>query len=167
MFLKLFLPFLRASFFGVVKCVNITAATFSLLGGQFQLGDGGSPTENFTTINQVKSVDFSGSKLDTEEVTSADNTDGIKRHVDRLQDFGDCSVEILWNPNDATHQQLHNAWIAKGSHDFKRINTSGFGTKSFTGIITSFDEKQQLDKATVKSCKIKLTGPVTFSIPGA
>jgi hypothetical protein len=146
---------------------NTTAATFSLLGGQFQIGDGATPTEGFTTINQVKSVDFSGSKLDVEEVTSADNTDGIKRHVDRLQDFGECSVEILWNPNDTTHQQLHNAWIAKGTHNFKRINTSGFGTKLFAGIITSFDEKQALDKATIKSCKIKLNGAPTFSIPGA
>lgn len=164
---KLLLRCLRAMFLlATFKSVNQTATTFSLLGAQFQIGDGATP-ENFTTISQVDSCDFSGSKVDTEEVTSADNTDGVKRHTDRLQDFGECTVEIMWNPNDATHQQLHAAWIARGSHNFKRINAGGFGTKTFTGIITALDEKQTLDKGTKRTCKIKLSGLPTFSVAGA
>lgn len=145
---------------------NVTATTFTFLGGQLQIGDGGGP-ENFTLISQVKTCDFSSSKLDTEDVTSADNTDGVKRFSDRLFDPGDLSAEIDWNPTDASHQQLYNAWIARGPHNFKRLNPGGFGTRAFTGIITSLDFKQALDKATTASLKVKLSGPPTSTIPGA
>jgi hypothetical protein len=138
---------------------NVAAATFSLIGGQFQQGDGHTPTENFTTINQVISVDFSGSKVDTQDITSADNTDGVRRFKDQLFDPGDFTAQILWNPQDATHQQLQAAFLAKGSHNFKRINPSGLGTRSFTGIITALDIKQALDKAAEATVKIKLSGP--------
>lgn len=145
---------------------NVTATTFTLLGGQLQIGDGGSP-ENFTTISQVQSCDFGGEKVETDPVTSADNTDGIIRKTDRLQDEGQCSGEILWNPSDASHQQFWNAWRARGTHNFKRINVGGFGTRSFPGIITSASIKQTLNKATMLSYKIDIAGPIATTIPGA
>jgi hypothetical protein len=145
---------------------NVRATTFSLLGGQFQIGDGATP-ENFTTISQTQSCDFGGSKVETEPVTSADNTDGIIRKSDRLQDEGQCSGEILWNPLDASHQQLWNAFRARGEHNFKRINPGGFGTRSFTGIITSLDIKQVLNKSTMASFKIDISEPIATSVAGA
>lgn len=139
---------------------NVTATTFTYLGGQFQIGDGHTPTENFTTINQVVDVDFSGSKVDTVDVTTADNTDSTKRFKDTLFDPGDCSITIMWNPQDATHQQLQAAFLARGSHNFKRINPGSFGTRSFTGIITALDlGKETLDKPVQTTCKVKLSGP--------
>jgi hypothetical protein len=145
---------------------NVTATTFTFLGGQFQIGDKAN-TENFTTINQVEAVDFSGSKRDTEEVTSADNTDTFKRYAGRLEEPGTCTVSIWWNPNDATHQSMANAndgtvW------DFKCINPGGFGTRSFSALIeTIFDHKLELGKGTLKNIKLKLSGPITSSIVGA
>lgn len=147
---------------------NVTASTFTLLGGQFQIGDStDGASVNYTTVNQVDSCDFSGSKVDVEDVTSADNTDGYKRKQDRLADAGQCQAEILWNPNDATHQQLWNAYISRGRRDFKRINAGGLGTRAFTGIITSMDEKQTIDKATKMTVKIDISGPITETIAGA
>ena len=164
---KLLARCVRAMFLMIaLKPVNQTASTFTLLGAQFQIGDGATP-EVFTTIAQVDSCDFSGSKVDTEDVTSADNTDGVRRYSDRLQDFGECTVEFWWDPTNPVHQQFHSAWIARGTHNFKRVNPGAFGTRSFSGIITSFDEKQVIDKGTKKSVKIKLSGLPTFSIPGA
>jgi hypothetical protein len=145
---------------------NVTATTFTLLGGQLQIGDGATP-ENFTTISQVQSCDFGGEKLETDIVTSADNTDAVIRKQDRLLDEGQCSGEILWNPLDASHIQLATAWRARGSHNFKRISPGGFGTRSFPAIIVGFAQKETLNKATMKSYKLDISGPVTFTSPSA
>jgi hypothetical protein len=138
---------------------NITATVFTYLGGQFQMGDGHTPTENFTTMTQVLDVDFTGSKVDVQDVTSADNTDGVRRYKDTLFNPGTATVNILWNQTDATHAQLQAAFIARGSHNFKRINPGTFGTRSFTGIIESIDIKEVLDKPTQAAIKIQLSGP--------
>lgn len=142
---------------------NVTAATFTFLGGQFQLGDGATPTENFTTISQVKHVDFGSSKVQTEEVTSADNTDAARRFVSTLYDAGDVSVDIFWNPQDTTHQSLRTAFLNRGSHNFKCINPAGLGTYSFAGIITAFDVKEQIDKPTELSVKVKISGLLNYA----
>ena|SRR5882724_5893799 len=144
---------------------NVTAATFTLTGGQFQLETTfGSGT--FTTITQVKSVDFGSFKVDTPEVTSADNTDGVRRYIATLQDHGDASVSIIYNPADTTHAALRTASLAQGTaatHNFKVVNPSGFLTYTFAGIITTFETKITLDKETDLSVKIKISGPLTLA----
>jgi hypothetical protein len=165
---KLLMLFLRTMFYGsVMKCINVTATTFTFLGGQFQYGDGATPTENFTTVNQVQNVDFGSSKRATEDVTSADNSDSYQRFQGRLKDPGMATVTILWNPNDATHQGL--AALDDGAtHNFKCINPGGNGTRSFAGIIeTSDDHKLEINKATIQPVKIKISGPVTHTLAGA
>jgi predicted secreted protein len=142
---------------------NVTAATFTFLGGQFQLGDGGTPTENFTTISQVKSVDFGSSKVQTEEVTSADNTDSARRYVSTLYDAGDVSIEVIWNPSDATHVSLRTAFMARGQHNFKVVNPASLGTYTFAGIITSFDVKEHIDKPADLSVKVKISGALAYA----
>src|SRR5579884_2651330 len=142
---------------------NVIATTYNYLGGQFQIGNGGSP-ETFTTVTQVKDVDFTGSKVDTQDITTADNTDGTRRFVDTLFDAGECTATIFWNPNDVTHQQLESAFLARGTHNFKRINPGGFGTRSFAGIIVSIDRKEAIDKPTEATVKIKLNGAYTDSL---
>lgn len=142
---------------------NITATTFTYLGGQFQVGNGANP-EVFTTISQVKEVDFSGTKWENPEVTSADNTDSVRRYTGTLFDPGTVTVTIHWNPEDATHQQLQAQTIAGGTHNFKRINPGGFGTRTFSGLYEgSVDIKQSIDKPTEGVVKIKLSGPFVDS----
>ena len=145
---------------------NVTAVTFTWLGGQFQMGDAATP-ENFTTVNQVDSVDFSGSKRAIENVTSADNTDGADRKAGRTKDWGTCKVMYWHNPNDATHQQL--AALDDGAeHDFKVINAVGFGSKTFKAIVQTFyDHKMEINKGVKKTVTLDISGPVTSSIAGA
>src|ERR1700743_762370 len=140
---------------------TVTATTFQLLGSQFQLGNGGSPTETFTTISQVTAVDFGSYKADTIDVTTADNTDGFRRFSGTLQDPGDVSVTLLYNPNDATHAALLAARNA-GNHNFKEV-VPNFLTRSWNGVITSWEEKLTLDKATEVTLKIKISGPLTLA----
>lgn len=139
---------------------NVTATTYSRLGGQFQIGNAATP-EIFTTIAQVKEVDYGGQKVDVSPVTSADNTDGVIRKKDFLFDPGQVTITIFWNPLDPTHQQLENAFIARGTWDFKDIKPGGIGTRAFSGIIMSLEGKETIDKPTEKTCKIDISGPWT------
>ena len=144
---------------------NVTATTFELIGGAFQLETTfGSGT--FTTIAQVKSVDFSGFKQNTVDVTNADNTDGIARFIATTQDHGECSITAIYNPADATHAALRTASLAQGpaaTHNFKHVNPGTALTYSFQGIITGFDTKISLEKDTELSVKIKISGPLTLA----
>jgi hypothetical protein len=167
---KLLMLFLRTMFYGsVMKCINATATTFTFLGGQFQYGDGNpnGTGEQFTTVSQVQNVDFGSSKRATEDVTSADNTDSVQRFAGRLKDPGMATVTILWNPNDVTHQGL--AALDDGAaHNFQCINPGGNGTRRFAGIVeTGDDHKLEINKGTIQSVKIKISGPVIHTLAGA
>jgi Lambda phage tail tube protein, TTP len=146
---------------------NIEATTFTLVGGQFQIGNGASP-EIFTTLTQVTDVDFGSMKWDTPEVTSADNNDGVKRFTRTLKDPGDCTVTFLFNPQDPTHQQakaLVQAGATLTPTNFKFLRPGTFGTVSFAGCAVSCEEgKIGLDKPVVATLKIKVSGELVYSI---
>lgn len=138
---------------------NETAVTFNFLGGQFMIGDGAN-VENFTLIKQVQACDFTGNKVDTAEVTSADDIDRKRRYQGQLEAEGECDIVIFWNPQDASHILLLAAKDGN-RHDFKRVAPGGFGTKAFAGTIVSMTQKEELDKPTMMSVKIQISGPVT------
>lgn len=144
---------------------NVAATTYTWLGGQFEFEQNfGSGT--FTAISQVTDVDESGSKWDTPDITSADNTDGVKRQQTTLFTPGTISVSILWNPQDASHIALKSTYLAGGTHNFKRILPGSFsgGTRSFQGQITELNPgKQSLDKPTTATLKVMISGPYTDS----
>lgn len=146
---------------------NVTAITFTWIGGQFKMGSGDGPPETFTLLTQVDNVDFSGSKRAIEPVTSADNTDSADRKAGRTKDWGTCSVSYWLNPVDPTHQQFAN--LDDGQpHNFQVINPGGLGQRSFAGIIeTGSDHKLELAKGTKVTAKIAISGPIAFSIPAA
>jgi hypothetical protein len=163
---KLLMLFLRTMFYGsVMKCVNQPATTFTFLGGLFEYGDGQSP-ENFTPVSQVQSVDEGGNKVDPEDITSADNTDRIKRKTGRLEDPGTVSPVIFWNPTDPTHQGLM-ALKDGNPHNFKVVNPGAFGVRLFPAIIeTATDQKLELGKGTMRTIKLVVSGPVVFTVGG-
>lgn len=142
---------------------NITAVTFTWLGGQFQLG----LAPSATTVPQVDDVDFSGSKRAMETVTSADNTDGADRKSGRTKDWGTCKVTFWFNPNDPVHQQF-SALDDGNEHPFTVVNAVGFGSKTFNAVVEVFyDHKMVINKGTKKTVTLAISGPVTSSLPGA
>lgn len=147
---------------------NIEATTFTLTGGQFQMGNGATP-EIFTTLTQVTDVDLGSSKWDAPEVTSADNSDGVRRYTRTLKDPGDVTVTFWFNPNDATHQQLRAmaqaATATLTPTNFKFVRPGTNGTESFAACLISLDYgKITLDKPTAATAKLKISGEVTYSL---
>jgi hypothetical protein len=146
---------------------NIEATTFTLTGAQFQLGNGATP-EIFTTLTQVSDVDFSSMKWDAPEVTSADNTDGVRRYTRTLKDPGDVTVTFWFNPQDPTHQQaraLANTGATLTPTNFRFIRPGTFGQVNFAGCLISLEEgKISLDKPVAAVMKIKVSGELTYTI---
>jgi dihydroorotase len=140
---------------------NVTAAIFTYTGGVFSMEQTyGSGT--YTPIAQVKSVDMSGAKATTVNVSTADNTDATERFVKTQHNPGECTVVVIYNTNDTTHQALRTAFNQQGSlatHKFKSA-PQGQLTDSFEGVISSWDVKQTIDKDTELTIKITISGPV-------
>src|SRR6516165_5719759 len=144
---------------------NVTATTFNLTGGAVKYGDSGSPTEIFTAIAQVESVDWSGDKWDAQDVTSADNTDRAKRYTRYLKDEGDFKCMFWLNPNDSTHQAVRTmATPSSGSTltptNWKYVRPAGLGEADFAAVLISCSEgKVELNKGTQCTLTLKISGP--------
>jgi len=70
-------------------------------GTLLKLGDGGSPTENFTTIAECKNIDGPQLANDDIDVTNQGSV-GWKESISGLHDGGTVSVELNFLPQNAT-----------------------------------------------------------------
>ena len=127
-------------------------------GSKFETGNGATPTEVFTAVNGVMSIDLGSNKVDALDTTDM-GTAGIQRtFIGGLENSGDVSVKINALPGDATQATLFTQ--KDGTlHNFKAIYPASATTISFTGIITSIDEAIPDDKLPTYTIKIQVSGP--------
>jgi predicted secreted protein len=105
---------------------NAIAATGTLL----QRGDGATPTENFTTIAEVKdiTIDFSGDIID---VTSHDAANSFREKLPTLLD-ANLTFEVNLLPADATHNPSVGVWsdlLDKVKRNYKVVFTDSGNTE--------------------------------------
>ena len=81
------------------------AATLAMaaFGTLLKVGDGATPTENFTTILQVQDLTPPALTVLTEDATTHDSEDGFTEDVPTLLEMGDCTFGVLYVPTAATH----------------------------------------------------------------
>lgn len=129
-------------------------------GSKLQLGDGATPTEFFTDVSGVSSVDFGSNKIDTVENTDMGTPGNLRTFIPGLEDPGDVSAKINVKPGNASQDAL---WAAKGStKNFKVIYPGGIRTVAFSGLIISIDESLPDDKLPTWTLKIKISGEKTI-----
>lgn len=137
------------------------ASTF--YGGFVKTGDGATPTENFTAISEVLSVDLGGSKVDQDDVTHAQSPNRFKEFIFTLIDGGDISFTFNHLPTDATQVNLTAVKNATKIINWKIVLPNNLGTYSFAGGITSIDYKMPIAKKMEGTCKVKISGPVVLA----
>lgn len=132
-------------------------------GTQLQIGDGGSPTEAFTTIAEL--LDISGPELstDTEDATNHGSTDAYEEVIATILRTGNVGFDVNWVPAGATHgytSGLLKDWEEKTSRNFKLIfPDSGSTTWTFTAIVTGISPAMPVAG--------KLTGSITLKVTGS
>jgi len=137
---------------------------FSGYGLFLKVGDGGTPTEIFTAIPEIQTVEFTGSKVDTVDVTHAQSPNRVREFIATLVDEGECSFTANFLPQDPIQQSLQAIKLSAALKNWQVVlpPVPG-GTFSFLGIINSLDKNLDFTKEAKLTGKIKISGTVTFA----
>lgn len=129
-----------------------------------KIGQGDGPPETFTTVLDV--IDFSapGITLDTEELTNHSQANFYRKFGGTLLDGGEVSATVLYDPSNATHDQLKTDLVARTQRNF-RMEFPGATTNarwSFTGYLTGLQVEAPIDEHLKAEITIKVTGSHTI-----
>lgn len=141
----------------------MTTAATAGYGTLLKIGDGGSPTETFTTVAEV--IDITGPDLkgDSVDVTNHDSASGFKEKIVTLLDGGQVKITANFLPANST--QSYSTGILKDFYNRTKRNykivfsDTGATTWEFAAICIGFQPK-----APVKN---QLTVDITYEVTGA
>ena len=121
----------------------------------------------YTQVAEVKTLNFSGSKNDLEDVTSFDSEGRFKQYVATLADSGDCSINGNYITSDEGQGAFRAAFNDAPTLSFKIVLPLQAGQTVqgeqwvFNGIVSELDNGVQYDKIISFQSKVKCTGPIT------
>lgn len=132
------------------------------LGTLLKIGDGGSPTESFTTIFQVLDIGGPSLELEAIESTNHSSTGGWREFIGGLLGGGEVGFEVNYEPTQATLNAtagLINDMENRTVRNFQLVfPDTGATTWSFAALVTKFEPSAPVDG--------KLTASVTLTISG-
>ena len=119
-------------------------------------------------IAQVRTINGMNLSVDTVDVTSHDSPDGWEEIIPTILRSGELSLEILYDPNDATHKLaaggLLNDFVSKTSQAFTlTFPTSPVVNWTFTAYVTGFEPTMPVDGELAASVTLKPTGKPTLA----
>ncbi len=139
----------------------------SSFGTLLKLGDGGSPTETFTTIAEVKDISGPALKVNTEEVTSHSSTGSYEEHVPTTISAGEVSCDLNFVPTGATHSYtsgLIKDLKNKTKRNFQLVlPDTGSTTWTFAAYVTGFETKAPVKGVLSAAVKLLITGQPTLA----
>lgn len=120
-----------------------------------------------TTIAQVSSISGPGLALDTVDVTSHDGT-GWEELVPTILRSGEVTLDILFDPGDATHKNVSGGLLYNLTHRLKVTYSLVFPstpavTWTFDAYVTGFEVSAPVDDKLGASVTLKLTGTPTLA----
>jgi len=124
----------------------------------------------FTPVNQLKTVSFTGTKLDTEDITSMSSPNSFREFAPTLLDSGQVSISGVFDPHDTGQTSFAAAFNAITLLTCKLVfpvmvgDSTGF-TREFSGYVTEYTLSDAFDKSANLSATIKITGQITDTAP--
>jgi predicted secreted protein len=121
-----------------------------------------------TAIANISKISGPGLSVDTEDVTSHDSTSGWEEHVATILRSGEVTLDIVYDPNHATHKYAANGLL----HDMvsRAAVTYAIGFPStaavnwvFSAFVIGFEPDMPHDGALTASVTLKLTGAPTLA----
>jgi hypothetical protein len=139
---------------------------------KFRMGKGSvfsisSDGTTFTPVKQQKTVNFSGSKSDLEDITNMDSPAATREWAPTLLDSGQCAIQGVFLDSDPGQLAVNAAYQAQTLLQCKLQMAPGVGQS--TGFLRTFSAyvteggnlDAQFDKSTTFSATFKLTGAWT------
>jgi predicted secreted protein len=139
----------------------------SSFGTLLKIGDGATPTENFTTIAEVQDISGPGLEQRTEEVTHHGSTGGWVERIGTLLDAGEVGFDINFLPTHAT-QDPSTGLIAdmknRTKRNFQLVFPDGSSTTwEFTALVTGFEPDEPVEGKLSASVTLEVTGQPTLT----
>lgn len=137
-------------------------------GTLFQRGNGGTP-ETFTTIANVTNISGPARTRETIDVTAHDSPDGWMEFIGGLKDGGEISLDINYDPSEATHA-LDGDFDDEFPRNYRIVilpGTEDEHTWDFKGILTELSDEFPYDDKMGRSMTIKVTGKPVLTATGS
>jgi|APHig6443718053_1056840.scaffolds.fasta_scaffold106160_2 predicted secreted protein len=121
-----------------------------------------------TAIAQIQSISGPGLAADTEDVTTHDSTGGWEEAVVTILRSGEVTIDILYDPNAATHKNAAGGLLAdlisRASQTYAiTFPSSAAVSWTFTAFVTGFEPGAPFDGALTAAVTLKLTGQPTLA----
>lgn len=119
-------------------------------------------------IAQVRNIDGPGLEANIIEATSHDDTEGYNTFVQGLKDAGEVSLEIAYDPANATHKNASGGLL----YDFATgavtaytmvFPDAGATEWDFNAIVKSFQPKAPVDGLLTADVTLKISGAPTLA----
>ncbi len=132
-------------------------------------GNGATPTEAFTTIANVTSINGPARTRETIDVTSHDSEDGWMEFLGGLKDGGEISLDLNYDPSETT-QALDDDFDDVEPRNYQVVilpDTADEHTWSLSCILTGLEDEFPYDDKMSRSVTLKVTGKPTLSATGS
>lgn len=117
-----------------------------------------------TTIAQVRDIGGPGLSMDTLDVTTHDSTDAWREFVGGLKDGGEVSLELVWDPDNASQTLL------RTDLDGRTVSTWSItfvdptpAVVTFSALVTQFEPSANVEDELTVSATLKVTGEPVFT----
>jgi len=134
---------------------------------ELQKGDGASPEVFTANVAQVLSIGGPSLSRETIDTTAADAADDWRTFIASYIDGGEISLEINYDPDEATHAPtagILEAFASNVATNYRiQFPTSPVTTWSFSAICVGFESSAPHDGVLTASVTYKVLGKVTLA----
>lgn len=140
----------------------MATSAVSSFGTFLKRGDGGSPTEIFSTIAEVRDISGPALALGTEEVTSHDSA-GWREFIPTLLEGGEVSFDLNYFSH-TTQDNVRTDMTNKTKRNFQLVfDLPTDETWAFAAYVTGFEMDAPVEGALTASLTVQITGSVTIT----
>ena len=134
------------------------ATKYAAFGSELQIGDT-NYLPIYATIASLKTIGGPDMSAETVDVTNHQSPNRFREFVKSVIDGGECTADVIWDPDEATHQDVRDALKSVDSRMFN-INEvfSGNPVVEFEGFVTDASFERDAEDAVTGSISIKVTG---------
>ncbi len=138
-------------------------------GTQFRRATTITPGNVFETIANVTNVGGPERTRETIDVTSHDSPDGWMEFIGGLKDGGEISLDINYDPAEATHD-LDDDFDDTEARNYQIVilpDTADEHTWTIKGVMTALGDEFPYDDKMARSMTVKVTGKPTLAATGS
>lgn len=115
-------------------------------------------------VAAVRNLSGPSISLDTSDVTTHDSAGGWREFIATLIDAGEVTLELVWDPDNASHNNVRGDLVARTSQTYSiewpDVSPAVF---TFVAFVTAFQPEAPVDGELSASVTLKITGAVTFA----